>query len=193
MTPTPGRRSGFVYLITDGTYTKIGRVLARTPERDLLTRRIAFLQTGNALQLEYVAWAWVADSNAVEAALHKQLAARRIRSEWFILGPATTKWAAATLAAHAIEDAKPLDVYSALSIIRAHAGLPPPEPQKRRRGGSPHVAAAAKRKARREIAAALDAHPELIHAVLRPPRVVCGHRFALTGRPCRLTTVHNHA
>lgn len=70
---------GWIYLITDGTYTKIG-LSKNHPEK-----RIKQLQTGSAVPLELVYIFEVDDMHQVEGILHKQYASRHVHLEWFDL------------------------------------------------------------------------------------------------------------
>ena len=67
-----------VYLISDGTYTKIG--VARNPKR-----RLVDLQTGSVVPLRLLGS--IQGSFALEKQLHERYQKRRVRGEWFQLSP----------------------------------------------------------------------------------------------------------
>jgi hypothetical protein len=82
---TPGTTS-YVYAITDGKFTKIGRSV--DPER-----RLRQLQTGSPRELRLE---WTApESDCSESFLHDRLATQRIRGEWFSVDVETVRRACA--------------------------------------------------------------------------------------------------
>lgn len=71
------KHDGIVYIITDGSYFKIGVT------KSSVKSRIETMQTGNANKLQCVAFAKVQKSSKVEKALHKRYEKFRHRLEWF--------------------------------------------------------------------------------------------------------------
>lgn len=72
-TPTKG---DFVYLISDGKYTKIG--YSNNPYA-----RLTALQTANPQELKIVALFPVASGKALEQLIHSQLESHKVSGEWF--------------------------------------------------------------------------------------------------------------
>jgi len=68
---------GYVYLVTDGTYVKIGQT------KTSIKRRIEDMQTGNANKLEVLAYARVEKSIKLERYLHNRYIKFKHRREWF--------------------------------------------------------------------------------------------------------------
>lgn len=68
---------GYVYLISDGTYIKIGHT------KTSIKRRIEDMQTGNANKLEVLAYARVEKSSKLEKYLHDRYKEYKHRREWF--------------------------------------------------------------------------------------------------------------
>lgn len=73
---------GYVYVLTDGTATKVG-VSKNHPRR-----RVAQLQTGNSNPIRCYAYRQVAGYLEVEREAHRRLKARHRRLEWFNVPPA---------------------------------------------------------------------------------------------------------
>ena len=71
------RPIGFVYLITDGVYHKIGMTSKK------IEYRIKGMQTGNANKLILVAYSKTKNKDAIEWYLHKTFHKSRHRGEWF--------------------------------------------------------------------------------------------------------------
>jgi len=67
-----------LYLISDGTYTKIGVT-------DSLMTRLAQLQTGNARQLRVIYEKPLANAYGIETQLHNSLYQYKMKGEWFDL------------------------------------------------------------------------------------------------------------
>jgi hypothetical protein len=87
-----GPAEGFLYLITDGSHTKIGRCAAPAPEIDAVRHRFRILQTGNPRPMTLLAFAWVQRPAMLEHALHRRHAHWRVQGEWFRLSPAALRW-----------------------------------------------------------------------------------------------------
>lgn len=71
-------KNGIVYLITDGTYIKIGYT------KGSIKNRIEAMQTGNANKLEVMAFAKVMQCEKIEKYLHVRYGKFNHRREWFM-------------------------------------------------------------------------------------------------------------
>ena len=74
----------YVYLISDGTYTKIGIT-------NNLTKRLKVLQTGNPHKLTYIDYVPCDDASRVEKELHNLYALKHMVGEWFNLNEVDVK------------------------------------------------------------------------------------------------------
>ena len=77
-TRTPWK--GFIYVIQDGEYTKIGIALS-------VAHRMYQLQVGNPRQLTLLKSWEVEDVSTIEDRLHSMLSRYYVRGEWFKLSP----------------------------------------------------------------------------------------------------------
>lgn len=71
------KHNGIVYLISDGTYIKIGYT------KTSIKNRIEAMQTGNANKLEVIAFSKVPKCEKIEKYIHYRYKDYRHRREWF--------------------------------------------------------------------------------------------------------------
>ena len=70
--------SSTLYLISDGTYLKIG-----VTQKGKIAKRLQSLQTGNPHALVCVFFVDIQDALALELSLHRKFQKKRLKGEWF--------------------------------------------------------------------------------------------------------------